>query len=316
MSVSFVFPGQGSQSVGMGREFIETFPIARHVMQEVEDSLSQKLTQLILEGPIDTLTLTENAQPALLAVSMAVLKTIEKESGKSVAELASHLAGHSLGEYSALCAAGVFSVSQAVKLVRLRGLEMQKATPLGQGAMAAILGLELETVESLLNDLQEPSHLCVIANDNSPGQVVISGHFDAVNQAMEKATKAGAKRAILLPVSAPFHSPLMEPAALVMRQALEETDLKPPSLPVIVNVTAMPVVGKTVLPGLLAQQITGRVRWRESVQTLSQLGCQHVIEIGAGKVLTGLNKRIDPSLQTSSINTPKDLEEFLQDIQL
>jgi [acyl-carrier-protein] S-malonyltransferase len=314
MSLSFVFPGQGSQAVGMGCEFIQAFPTARHIMQEVDDSLSQKLTQLILEGPIETLTLTENAQPALLAISMAILKTLEKESGKPVSELVSHLAGHSLGEYSALCAAGVFNVSQAVKLVRLRGQAMQQATPLGYGSMAAILGLELDAVEALLSDFQKPSHLCVIANDNAPGQVVISGHSEAIAQAIEHAKEAGAKRDILLPVSAPFHSPLMEPAAQVMQQALEESDLKDPCLPVIANVTAMPVIGKDVIPGLLAQQITGRVRWRESVQTLAQLGCQYVIEIGAGKVLTGLNKRIDPDLKTASLNTPQDLEAFLQEI--
>ena len=314
MSLSFVFPGQGSQIVGMGCEFIEAFPTAYQIMQEVDDALSQKLTKLILEGPIETLTLTENAQPALLAISMAILKTLEKESGKTISELASHLGGHSLGEYSALCAAGVFSIAQAVKLVRLRGEAMQKATPLGQGSMAAILGLELEAVEGLLGDVQKPSHLCVIANDNAPGQVVISGHSEAVKQVIEKAVEAGAKRAILLPVSAPFHSPLMEPAAFVMKQALEETVLQDLHVPVIANVTAMPIVGTAVLPGLLAQQITGRVRWRESVQTLAQLGCQHVVEVGAGKVLTGLNKRIEPTLKTTNLNTPQDLETFLQEI--
>lgn len=314
MSIAFVFPGQGSQTVGMGREFIENFSTARHVMQEVDDHLSQKLTTLILEGPLDKLTLTENAQPALLAISLAILKTLEQESGQPVSSFVSHLAGHSLGEYTALCAAGVLDIAQAVRLVRIRGQAMQTSVPVGKGSMAAILGLDIEAIEQLLAEFNKPEFVCVVANDNAPGQVVISGHTTAVDQAIAKANDAGAKRAIALTVSGPFHSPLMQPAADVMRTTLEQVILKEPTVPVLANVTAMPVIGTQILPDLLVQQVTGRVRWRETILNLAALNCYHVIEIGAGKVLTGLNKRIAPSLQATAINTPHDLEGFLKDI--
>lgn len=313
MSIAFVFPGQGSQIIAMGREFMENFSTAREAMEEADDCLSQKLTQLILEGTIEELTLTENAQPSLLAVSMAMLKTLEKEKGQPISAIASHVAGHSLGEYTALCAAGVFRFSQALTLVRLRGQAMQQATPLGYGAMAAILGLDIENVESLLADFHNANNLCVIANDNAPGQVVISGHAEAVKQAMEKTTLAGAKRSILLTVSAPFHSPLMQPAADIMQEALEKASLCEPSVPVISNVTALPINNSQDLPNLLAQQITGRVRWQDIIHYLAKDGCSKIVEIGSGKVLTGLNKRIEPNLKAISINTPLDLDAFLKE---
>ncbi len=314
MSIAFVFPGQGSQTMGMGQQFLENFASARHVMEEVNDALSQNLTSLILQGPLEDLTLTENAQPALLAISMAILKTLENEAKRPILQLVHSLAGHSLGEYSALCAAGVFTIGQAVRLVRLRGQAMQKAVPLGKGSMAAILGLEVPTVEKMLKDFSNPKEVCVVANDNAPGQVVISGHKTTVDQAIVKASEMGAKRAVPLAVSAPFHSPLMQPAADIMREALHQSSLQNPILPVFSNVTAMPVVGAEALPDLLAQQITGRVRWRESIMNLSSMGCHHIVEVGAGKVLTGLNKRIVPDRTATAINTPGDLDLFLQSL--
>ena len=311
MSVAFVFPGQGSQAIGMGKDFIEQFSSARLVMEEADEVLKQNLSRLILEGPLDELTLTENTQPALLAVSIAVLRTLESETGKPAHQLAQFVAGHSLGEYSAHCAAETFSFSKALNLVRLRGRAMQDAVPVGAGSMAAILGLELDQVEALC-DSSDSSNLCVVANDNSPGQVVISGHTEAVLEVNAKATEAGAKRALLLPVSAPFHSPLMQPAADVMAETLEGTTINEPKVKVMSNVTAMPIQGQQFIKTLLVQQITGRVRWRESVQNLAQLGVQHIIEIGAGKVLTRLNKRIDGTLNAFSISHPDDIAPFLK----
>lgn len=302
----FVFPGQGSQSVSMGSAFIEQFSEARHIMEELDHVLGEKLSHHIAQGPLEILTLTENTQPALLAVSMAILRVIEKEQGP-IHTLASYVAGHSLGEYTALCAAGVLSFSDAVRLVRLRGQAMQNAVPAGQGAMAAILGLEIDQIENLLT-FSTPGNVCVIANDNSPGQVVISGHTDAVHVAIAKAQQAGAKRALLLPVSAPFHSPLMDPAAHVMEQAFESTSFHPPRIPIVTNVTAMPTNDANALKALLIQQITGRVRWRESMANLVTFDVSTCIEVGAGKVLTGLNKRITPNIHAVAINVPDDLQ--------
>ncbi len=303
---AFVFPGQGSQFVGMGAEFISQFSEARHVMEELDHVLNEKLSKLIAEGPADELTLTQNTQPALLATSIAVLRVIEKERGP-LKTLASYVAGHSLGEYTALCAAGVLSFADAVRLVRLRGKAMQNAVPVGQGAMAAVLGLEIDQVENLLS-FADSKNVCVVANDNSPGQVVISGYKDAVDTAITKAQEVGCKRAVLLPVSAPFHSPLMQSAAYIMAEAFQPVHFEKPAVPVVCNITATPVEDPLALKTLLVDQITGRVRWRESVQKLESLGVTTFVEVGAGKVLTGLNKRISPNCNSLAINTPDDLK--------
>ncbi|MBX9805904.1 MAG: ACP S-malonyltransferase [Alphaproteobacteria bacterium] len=311
MTLSFTFPGQGSQVVGMGREFVETFPAARQVFEEVDEALQQKFSKLILEGPQDTLTLTENAQPAIMAVSMAIVRTLEAELGKPLSSLCTYLAGHSLGEYTALCATGVFSIPDTARLLRLRGQAMQEAVPIGVGAMAAILGLDALEVEALANDAAL-GEVCVIANDNSPGQIVLSGHKGAIDRAITLANERGAKRAIPLEVSAPFHCSLMEPAARAMAPALKETQMNEAQKPVMSNVTAMPIKETSLIRSLLIDQITGRVRWREIGLNLGSLGVTNVIEIGAGKVLTGLIKRIDPGLEASSINTPADMDAFLK----
>lgn len=311
MTISFTFPGQGSQCVGMGREFIETFPVARQVFEEVDEALQQKLSLLILEGPQDELTLTENAQPALMAVSMAIVRSLEAETGKSLPSLCAYLAGHSLGEYTALCATGFFSLVDTARLLRLRGQAMQEAVPVGVGAMAAILGLNAHEVEALANDAAL-GEVCVIANDNSPGQIVLSGHKGAIDRAISLALERGAKRAMPLAVSAPFHCSLMKPAAKVMATALKDTPMREAQKPIMSNVTAMPAKENTLIQSLLIEQITTRVRWREIGLNLGSLGSTHIIEIGAGKVLTGLIKRIDPGLNTSAINTPKDMDTFLK----
>lgn len=313
--VSFTFPGQGSQFVGMGREFVDAFPPARHVFQEVDEALEQKLSALILEGPPDALTLTENAQPALMAVSMAIVRTLESEVGQSLPSLCTYLAGHSLGEYTALCAAGAFSISDTARLLRLRGQAMQQAVPVGVGAMAAILGLEAHEAESLANDAAL-GEVCVIANDNSPGQIVLSGHKGAIERVISLAPKRGARRAIPLAVSAPFHCPLMRPAAEMMAATLRDIPMREAQKPIMSNVTAMPAKENTLLRSLLVEQITARVRWREIGVNLGTLGVTHVIEIGAGKVLTGLIKRIDPGINASAINTPQDMDAFLKSLPL
>lgn len=313
MPISFTFPGQGSQFVGMGREFVESFPAARQVFEEVDEALQQKLSRVILEGAQDELTLTENAQPALMAVSMAIVRSLEAELGKPLPSLCVYLAGHSLGEYTALCAAGVFSLVDTARLLRLRGQAMQQAVPVGVGSMAAILGLEVNEVESLARDaaLEE---VCVIANDNSPGQVVLSGHKSAIDRATSLASVRGAKRAIPLAVSAPFHCSLMRPAAQIMAEALKNTSMKEAQKPIMSNVTAMPAKEISLIRTLLVEQITARVRWREIGLNLRTLGSDTIIEIGAGKVLTGLIKRIDPGFSASAINTPQDMEAFLKSL--
>lgn len=311
MTISFTFPGQGSQFVGMGREFVETFPAARQVFEEVDEALQEKFSQIILEGPQDALTLTENAQPALMAMSMAIVRTIEAELGKPLPSLCSYLAGHSLGEYTALCATGVFSLSDTARLLRLRGQAMQQAVPVGLGAMAAILGLEATEVEALASDAAL-GDVCVVANDNSPGQIVLSGHKGAIDRAISLAPERGAKRAIPLAVSAPFHCSLMQPAAEAMAIAIKDIPMGDALKPIMSNVTAMPAKEKTLIRSLLIEQITGRVRWREIGLNLGSLGVTRIIEIGAGKVLTGLIKRIDPALEASAINTPADMDAFLK----
>jgi [acyl-carrier-protein] S-malonyltransferase len=307
---AFTFPGQGSQAVGMGKDLAAAFPEARAVFDEVDAALGQELSQVMFEGPDETLRLTANAQPALMAVSLAVVRVLESK-GVRVADAAAYVAGHSLGEYSALCAAGVISVADAAKLLRIRGEAMQEAVPVGQGAMAAILGLDLETVLRAANDAEQ-GEVCGVANDNAPGQVVISGHAGAVARAIELLKAAGAKRALPLPVSAPFHCALMRPAADAMEHALGQVEYKAPAVPVVVNVTARPTSDPAAIKAHLVEQVTGMVRWTESVQWLAgEGGVTELYELGAGKVLTGLAKRIAPEVAASAVGSPADVEAAL-----
>jgi [acyl-carrier-protein] S-malonyltransferase len=304
---AFTFPGQGSQAVGMGKELAEAFPEARAVFDEIDAALGQKLSAIMFEGPGETLQLTENAQPALMAVSMAVVRVLEAK-GVSVKTHAAYVAGHSLGEYSALCAAGVFSIADTAKLLKTRGQAMQQAVPVGQGAMAAILGLDLETVLRAVNDAED-GEICGVANDNAPGQVVISGHAGAVARAIELLKAAGAKRALPLPVSAPFHCALMRPAADAMEHALSIVTMNAPSVPVVVNVTARPTSDTDAIQKHLVQQVTGMVRWTESVGWLAgEGGVTELYELGTGKVLSGLAKRIAPETPATAVNTPADID--------
>lgn len=311
MTRAFVFPGQGSQAVGMGRELAEAFPVARHCFQEVDEALGQNLTRLMFEGPEDQLTLTENAQPALMAMSMAVMRVLEREGGQTLPGAAAFVAGHSLGEYSALCAAGALTLADTARLLRLRGQAMQKAVPVGVGAMAAILGADLEAALEIAAAAAQ-GEVCAAANDNAPGQVVVSGHKAAVERAMAIAAERGFKRAILLPVSAPFHCPLMQPAADRMAEALADVAIRAPLVPVVANVTASAVTDPAEIRRLLVEQVTGAVRWRESVLYMKGQGVARVVELGAGKVLAGLVKRIDKDLVATSVGTPADVEAFLK----
>ena len=312
MTFTFVFPGQGSQAINMGRDLYDNFKSARLVMDEVEEALQEKLSRTMFEGPNDTLMLTENTQPALLTASIMAFRVIMEETKNTSATLSPMMAGHSLGEYSALCAAGYLSLTDAVRLVRLRGRAMQEAVPVGVGAMAAILGLDLPVVESLLEGFNQPDNFCGVANDNSPGQVVISGHKDAVDDVIKRALEAGAKRGLLLPVSAPFHSPLMEPAARVMEDALNKTTIHDGTSQIVANITAMPLVGKEFIVPSLVAQITGRVRWCESVTHMKQLGTTTFVELGSGKVLAGLIKRIEPDVAAISVQNAADVGAFLK----
>ncbi len=313
MTRAFVFPGQGSQAVGMGRALAEAFPAARHVFEEVDDALNQKLSKLMFEGPESDLTLTENAQPALMAVSQAVLKVLETEGKWTLAHKAQFVAGHSLGEYSALAAAGTFSLGETARLLKLRGQAMQKAVPVGIGAMAALLGLDLAQAKPIAEAAaQETGKVCSCANDNAPGQVVVSGHKEAVERAIALAAEQGAKRSVMLPVSAPFHCALMKPAADAMGKALEKVKLTVPSVPVIANVTAQPVSDPATIQRLLVDQVTATVRWRESVETMKAEGVTRIFEIGAGKVLAGLTKRIAREIEASSVGAPEDIEAALK----
>ncbi|MGF1609365.1 MAG: ACP S-malonyltransferase [Kiloniellales bacterium] len=311
MGRAFFFPGQGSQAVGMGRELAEAFAPARHLFEEVDDALSQKLSRLMFEGPESDLTLTENAQPALMAVSLAVVRVLQEEGGIALAEHADFVAGHSLGEYSALAAAGALELADAARLLKRRGQAMQAAVPVGEGAMAALLGLDLEAAREVAEAAAE-GEVCDPANDNAPGQVVLSGHRTAVERAVALAAEKGAKRSILLPVSAPFHCALMAPAADAMAEALAEIILQPPLVPLVANVTAAAVSEPESIRRLLVEQVTGLVRWRESVLALKDAGVESLVELGAGKVLTGLAKRIDRELAASAVGTPADVEALLE----
>ncbi len=306
MTIAFVFPGQGSQAIGMGKALADNFASARAVFAEVNDALSQDLSNIMWEGPEATLTLTENAQPALMAVSMAVMRVLEVEHGITVANTAKFVAGHSLGEYAALAAAGTFSLGDAARLLKIRGQAMQAATPVGTGAMAAILGLDFATTAAVAAEAAQ-GDVCQAANDNSDGQVVISGHKAAVERAAEIAKAKGAKRAIMLPVSAPFHCALMQPAADAMGAALATTSMHAPTVPVIANVKAAPITDPAIIRAALVEQVTGTVRWRECVATMVSHGTTKFIEIGSGKVLTGLAKKNAPEALAIAIGTPDDI---------
>ena len=311
MKTAFVFPGQGSQAVGMGRALAEAFGSARLVFDEVDDALGQRLSKLMFEGPESDLTLTENAQPALMTVSLAALRVLEGEGGWKLSSKASFVAGHSLGEYSALAAAGAISLADAARLLKRRGRAMQRAVPVGEGAMAALLGLDLPAAQEVAAAAGQ-GEICACANDNAPGQVVVSGAKAAVERAIALAGEKGAKRSILLPVSAPFHCQLMAPAAREMEEALANVSLAPPVVPVIANVTAAPVSDPETIRRLLVEQVTGMVRWRESVMRLKTEGVGRMIELGAGKVLAGLAKRIEREIEASSVGQPAEIEPALK----
>ena len=301
---AFVFPGQGAQTIGMGRELAEAYPAAMDVFREVDEALGEDLSKLIWDGDADELTLTRNAQPALMATSLAAFRALESE-GINIAQ-ADYVAGHSLGEYSALCAAGALSLEDTARLLRLRGQAMQDAVPVGVGAMAAILGLDYATVDEIAREAAG-DEVCQAANDNDPAQVVISGHKEAVERAAAAAKERGAKRALMLPVSAPFHCVLMQPAAAAMSDALAAVDIQPPAVPVIANVRAEPVMQPGAIRQLLTEQVTGSVRWRESVQFMADQGVTEFWEIGAGKALSGMIKRIAPDAVTRAVGTPQDI---------
>ncbi|WP_020178953.1 ACP S-malonyltransferase [Methylopila sp. M107] len=306
MSIALIFPGQGSQQVGMGRALADNFAAARAVFEEVDASLGESLSATIFEGPEDKLVLTANAQPALMAVSLATLKVLQSETGLDVGRHAAFVAGHSLGEYSALAAAGSLSISDAAKLLRIRGDAMQKAVPVGEGAMAALLGLDLDAARAVADEAAEGEVLAA-ANDNAPGQVVVSGAKAAVERAIALAKTRGAKRAVLLPVSAPFHCALMQPAADAMREALAGVTISPPAAPLVANVTAGPLTEPEAIRARLVEQVTGAVRWRESVAFMAGAGVTRFYEIGAGKVLSGLVKRIASGATGESVGSPEDV---------
>ncbi len=309
MSRAFIFPGQASQAVGMGKSLAEAFAPARQVFEEVDDALALNLSRLMWEGPESELTLTENAQPAIMTVSLAVMRVLQDEAGLDMAKHACLVAGHSLGEWSALCAVGAFALPDAARLVRIRGRAIQKAVPVGEGAMSALLGVEIEAVEAACEEAKDAG-IVVIANDNAPGQIVISGYKDAVEKAGEIAKARGARRVVPLSVSGPFHSPMLGSAAEAMREALEAVTIRPLSVPVVSNMTAALTSEPDKIRELLVEQVTGRVRWRESVAAFRALGADTTVEAGGKKVLTGMVKRIDKELETVSLDSPADIEEF------
>lgn len=310
MSRAFVFPGQGAQTVGMGRALAEAYPAARAVFDEVDEALGEALSALIWEGDQEALTLTENAQPALMATSLAAMRALEAE-GVRITD-AGFVAGHSLGEYSALAAAGAVSITDTARLLRIRGLAMQAAVPVGVGAMAALLGLDFDAARAVAEEAAQ-GEVCQAANDNDPGQVVVSGHKAAVERAVDLAKLKGAKRAVLLPVSAPFHCALMQPAADVMAEALADVAFNPPAVPVVANVLAAPESDPARLKALLVEQVTGSVRWRESVLRMSADGVGEIWEVGAGKALSGLVRRIDRDIVCRAVGTPEDVAAALED---
>lgn len=310
MTRAFLFPGQGSQKVGMGKELADAFSAARHVFQEVDDALSQKLSKIMWEGPEADLTLTENAQPAIMANSIAIMRVLEKDMGLDVVRYAYLVAGHSLGEYSALCAAGGFVLADAARLLKIRGQAMQSAVPVGEGGMTALIGADIEQAEAVAEEAARAGGVCVVANDNAPGQVVISGTLDALARAADIAKAKGIKRAMPLSVSAPFHSPLMEPAAERMAEELSAVTIRPLSVPVLANVNAQEASHPDHVRQLLVEQVTSRVRWRESILALKGLRVDTTVEFGGNKVLTGMVKRIDKDLASVTLDTPADLEAF------
>ena len=314
MKNAFVFPGQGSQFVGMGKDLADNFASAREVFEEVDSTLNQNLFQLMTSGPEYELTMTANTQPALMAVSMAVVRVLEKEFGINLKDKAAFVAGHSLGEYSAACAAGVFSLADTARLLRARGDAMQKAVPLGVGGMAAVIGLSFNEVSSLVEACADADNLCVAANDNSDGQVVLSGHMAAIEKAVEIAGEFGAKRCIKLPVSAPFHSPLMQPAAEVMARVFMEVQASPAQIPLIANVLAEPISDEKEIIKRLVEQVTGSVRWRETMAYLHSQSVTDIYELGAGKVLSGMVKRGYKDINTASVCTPAEIEELAKNL--
>ena len=308
MSRAFVFPGQGSQAVGMGKALADAMPVARHLLEEVDEALSQNLTRLMFEGPEEVLVLTENAQPALMAVSLATVRVLE-DAGMDLTKAVAFVAGHSLGEYSALAAARAIDVAGTARLLKIRGQAMQRAVPVGAGAMAAILGMGLEDALGVVAEAAD-GEVCVVANDNGGGQVVVSGNKAAVERAIGVAREKGAKRGMLLPVSAPFHSPLMAPAAETMAEALADIDIRAPDVPLVANVTASGVTDPGQIRHLLVDQVTSMVRWRESVLYLRDHHVDKLVELGPGKVLTGLTRRIDREIQSTAVTSPEDVEAF------
>jgi [acyl-carrier-protein] S-malonyltransferase len=313
MKRAFIFPGQGSQAVGMGQALSTAFVEAKRVFEEVDDALDQDLSTLIFKGNPEDLKLTANAQPALMAVSIAVIRVLEKQSGRRLSDMASFVAGHSLGEYSALCAAQSLTLSDSARLLKRRGLAMQQAVPVGVGTMAALIGVDV-TIAQEIAAAAAQGEVCTAANDNAPGQVVISGHVAAVDRAIAIAAERGFKRSVKLPVSAPFHCSLMEPAAETMRQALSEVEIKAPNVPVVANVTARDVRDPQDIRQLLIEQVTGSVRWRESVLFMKEQGVDQLVECGAGNVLASMTKRIDKDLAALSISSPEDIDAFLKSL--
>ena len=308
MAIAFTFPGQGSQQVGMGKELSESYPVAKEVFQEVDDALGKSLSNIMWEGPADELTLTENAQPALMAVSIAVMRCLESEFGFDLAKTVKYVAGHSLGEYSALAAAKTFTLQDTAQLLAIRGKSMQAAVPVNEGAMGALLGLDLEDAEKLAEKAAQ-EQVCTAANDNAPGQVVLSGDRQAVERAVDLAPEFGARRAVLLDVSAPFHCSLMQPAADAMKDALSNTQMNNPIVPLVANTKASAIQEADEIRAGLVEQVTGRVRWRESVAFMAANGVTTLYEVGSGRVLTGLARRIERSLEALSIGSAEDIEQ-------